>query len=53
MKFNRIVEEIFIDHHDCLGLDHQEIEELIEESTFQQRYNWLKKIGYELEEEHD
>lgn len=53
MKFKNIVDEIFIDHHGCLGLNQQEIDELIEESTVKQRSNWLKKIGYELEEEHD
>lgn len=49
----KIVDEVFKDHHDCLGLDEQEIEDLFEESTFQQRYTWLKKNGYELEEEYD
>lgn len=53
MKNKDFIDEIFSDHHDCMGLDQEEIDELIEESTFKQRYNWLKKIGYELEEEHD
>lgn len=53
MKFKDIVDEIFKDHHDCMGLDEQEIDDLIEESTWKQRYNWLKKSGYELEESHD
>ncbi|MEM5014142.1 hypothetical protein WKH57_25875 [Niallia taxi] len=53
MPKNKFIDQMFIDHHDCMGLDQQEIDDIIEDSTFQQRYNWLKKIGYELEEEHD
>lgn len=44
-----IVDELFRDHHDCLGLDGEEIEDLIEESDWMDRYNWLKKNGYTIE----
>lgn len=42
------IDNMFIDHHDDLGLDEQEIEGLMEESTTEQRYKWLKKNGYNI-----
>ncbi|MBQ6447284.1 MAG: hypothetical protein IJJ10_07465 [Bacillus sp. (in: Bacteria)] len=44
-----IVDEIFKDHHDCMGLSEEEIEDLIDESDFLERYNWLKKNGYDID----
>ena len=44
------VDELFVLHHLDLGLDEEEIEELMEESTWKQRSRWLEKNGYEEEE---
>ena len=46
MTYEKYVDEVFIEEHNCLGLDMEEIEELIEDSTWEQRHKWLKKIGY-------
>lgn len=47
------VDELFVLHHLDLGLDEDEIEELLEESSWQQRSRWLDKNGYDLEEENN
>jgi hypothetical protein len=48
MTYEQYVEEVFKDHHDCMGLDSEETEFLMKESTFQQRERWLKRAGYNL-----
>ena len=52
-KSKDIIDEMFRDHHDCVGMDEEEIEDLIDESTIKQRYDWLKKVGYDVEGNYD
>lgn len=44
------IDELFTLHHLDLGLDDEEIEDLLEESTTESRFKWLKRNGYEVEE---
>lgn len=46
--FEQFVDEVFKEHHNCMGMDAEEIEELIDDSTFDQRRKWLIKEGYNL-----
>lgn len=51
MDFNNLskeVDEIFSLHHYDLGFDENEVEDLLIESTFQQRLKWLNRKGYEV-----
>lgn len=52
MTFEQFVDDVFIEHHNCMGLGLDEIEELIEDSTWEQRRKWLKKEGYNLREDY-
>lgn len=47
MTFEQFVNQVFIDHHDDMGMSEQEIDDLLEESTWEQRYKWLKRNGYD------
>lgn len=47
--FKKAVDEQFILCHLDLGLDDEEIEDLMDESTFEQRFKWLKKFGFDSE----
>lgn len=46
-----IVDELFILHHLDMGLTEEEIDDLIEESSWQKRSRWLEANGYSMEEE--
>lgn len=48
MEFETFVDEVFIDHHDGCGFDFDEIEEMLEQSTWEQRRSWLIRNGYNL-----
>ncbi|WP_156187460.1 hypothetical protein [Peribacillus loiseleuriae] len=50
MAYQEYVYEVFRDHHDCMGMDEEEISELIEETSFAQIEKWLTKSGYDLNE---
>lgn len=43
------LDELFTLYHLDMGLADEEIEDLKEESTFEQRYRWLKKFGFDCE----
>lgn len=43
----KIIDELFTLHHSDGGLDEEEINDLIKESTLDEREVWLKKTGYE------
>lgn len=45
------VDELFVLHHQDLGLSDEEIEDLLEESSWQKRSRWLEFRGYDTEEE--
>jgi hypothetical protein len=45
------IDELFTLHHLDLGVSEEEIEDLIEESSYNQRSRWLERRGYTLEEE--
>jgi hypothetical protein len=48
------VDELFVLHHQDLSLSDEEIDDLIEESSWQQRARWLDARGYSTEEgDHD
>ncbi|MCE4051876.1 hypothetical protein [Bacillus sp. Au-Bac7] len=50
MKFNSVIDEMFFDHHDDMGLGEDEILDLIEDSTIEQRTKWINRL-YNLPEE--
>jgi hypothetical protein len=50
MTYEQYVLEVFRDHHDCMGMDSEEIEDLIEEASISAMEKWLSKIGYDLSE---
>ena len=41
------LDELFMLYHLDLGLDDEEIEDIIEETTFEQRKKWMRKNGFE------
>lgn len=53
MTYEQFVDEVFTDHHDHMGMDEDEILELIEDTTFEQRKKWLKRNGYDLSQMFD
>lgn len=46
----KVAEEIFILHHLDLGLDEEEVEDILQESSWKQREKWLIKNGYSLDD---
>jgi hypothetical protein len=40
--------ETFIEHHNCMGMDLEEAEDLFNDSPYPKVRKWLKKAGYEL-----
>lgn len=48
MSYEQFVYEVFRDHHDCLGMDSEEIEDLIEDNDFSAIERFLVKAGYDL-----
>lgn len=48
MKYNEYVKQVFVEHLDCKGLDQQEIDTALEESSQLCMENYLYKIGYDL-----
>jgi hypothetical protein len=50
MTYQQYVLEVFRDHHDCMGMDSDEIEDLIQETSFSSIERWLTKTGYDLTE---
>jgi hypothetical protein len=50
MTYEQLIVEVFRDHHDCMGMDSEEIEDLMEEVTVAQMEKWLKRNGYDINE---
>jgi hypothetical protein len=48
MNYNEWLDDIFIEHHNCMGSNMSEIIELMEYSTIDQRKRWLNKNGYNV-----
>ena len=48
MTYHEYVLSVFIDHQDCKGLPDEEIQDLIEESSFSRIENYLLNSGYNL-----
>lgn len=42
--------DIFAEHHNCLGMDQDEIQDMIAETPFASIEKWLQVIGYDLDE---
>lgn len=48
MTYQEWINDIFQEHHNCMGMDLDEIQDLIEDSTPEQRKKWLDKNGYDV-----
>lgn len=48
MLYKEYVNDIFVEDQDCRGVSMDEIQDMLEESTFEQREKWLLKQGYDL-----
>lgn len=53
MTFEQFVNDTFIEHHNCLGVDLEEAQDLLDESTLRQRIKWLELQGYDLEADYN
>jgi hypothetical protein len=51
MKYTDYVKDVFIEHHNCMGMDLQEAEDLYNDSDFFALEKWLLKKGYNLKED--
>lgn len=47
--YEEFVDDCFAEHHACMGMDWEEIHDLIENSSFKSREKWLKREGYDLQ----
>lgn len=47
--YHLLVKELFIEHHNCMGMDLIEAEDLFNETEFKQIEKWLLKVGYTFE----
>jgi len=47
-EYYQHVKNIFMDHHDCMGLNEEESDDLFNSAPFYQIENWLKKNGYDF-----
>ena len=50
MTYEEYVIDAFIEHHNCLGMDIEEAEDIVKETPFHKIEKWLTKIGYDLNE---
>jgi hypothetical protein len=50
MNYQEFVLDIFKEDQNCMGLDLEEIEDIIQEVTFNQIEKYLTKQGYDLKE---
>lgn len=50
MNYQLKVIDIFAEHHNCMGMDEEEIRDLILETSFNRIEKWLTAIGYDLDE---
>lgn len=48
MTYKEYVKDVFIEYHNCMGMDLEEAEDIFNESPFMKVENWLYKIGYDL-----
>ncbi|GEN36587.1 hypothetical protein [Aneurinibacillus danicus] len=48
MTYWEWIDDIFIEHHNCMGMDMNEVEEIMQDSTPEQRKKWLDKPGYDV-----
>lgn len=48
MKYQEYVIEVFRDHHDCIGVSSEEIDDMINETSFDVIEKWLQQSGYDL-----
>lgn len=52
MNFYEYVKDIFVEHHNCMGMSVEESNDLFNENNFNKICKWLTKIGYDLDEYH-
>lgn len=50
LNYQDYVLSTFKDHHDCMGLSNEEIEDMINETSFSSIEQWLMNVGYNLNE---
>lgn len=50
MTYQEYVIDVFKEHHVSLGMDQEEVNDLIEETGFARMEKWLKAVGYDLNE---
>jgi hypothetical protein len=50
MSYEQYVLEVFADDQDCMGMDSEEITDIIQETPFNQIEKYLTKKGYNLTE---
>lgn len=48
MGYQEYVLEVFRDHHDCIGASSEEIDDMINETSFEAIEKWLQQSGYNL-----
>ncbi len=48
MTYQQWLDDVFTEHHNCVGFSLEEIQDLIEESTPEQRKKWLSRNGYDV-----
>lgn len=50
MTYQEYVKDVFTEHHSAMGMDEEEIKDLLGENNFSQIERWLQKVGYDLNE---
>lgn len=50
MTYQQYVIDVFIEHHNCMGMDIEEIRDIIKETKFSRIEKWLTRNGYDLNE---
>lgn len=48
MNYQKYVQDVFLEHQNCMGVDLQEAQDQLEENSFKRIENWLYKVGYDL-----
>jgi hypothetical protein len=50
MTYQERVLDVFTEHHSCMGMDQEEIQDIISETPFNKIKKWLDRNGYDLSE---
>lgn len=50
MTYEERVLDVFKEHHNCMGMDEEEIQDIISETSFSRIEKWLSAVGYDLSE---